>query len=262
MRDFFMGESSPGMIDWTAMPTYNTIMSMAAGAGLVALVMFARDLLRHRPAGVDGDDGAEQISTDGWALTFGSLGVILALTGLHMSLTWPLASGGFAFDNIIFGETSLGFGVLMTALAMYLWRRGDQIRAAESPVREVARAARPLSIFIIGLGLALIAIMFAGIVYQFFAAPPQEPISGWVGQWPWLEAWALSLVFGVIGAGAVLMPVAVRGFLSTPADRGSGVAVPPVAKVVAWIFSVTGLIFVLFGAFNFYSHIGLVVNTQ
>src|SRR5699024_11028455 len=82
MRDFFTGESSPGMIDWTTMPTYNTIMSLAAGAGLLALVLFVRDLLRPH--------AEDPVSTDGWALTFGSLGVILTLTGLHMSLTWPL----------------------------------------------------------------------------------------------------------------------------------------------------------------------------
>src|SRR5690625_7361721 len=112
MSDFFTGESSPGMIDWTTMPTYNTIMSLAAGAGLLALVLFVRDLLRPH--------AEDPVSTDGWALTFGSLGVILTLTGLHMSLTCPMASGGFAFDTVFFGVTSYGFVFILRELAIYL----------------------------------------------------------------------------------------------------------------------------------------------
>lgn len=262
MRDFFMGESSPGMIDWTTMPTYNTIMSLAAGAGLVALVMFARDLMRHR--------AEDPISTDGWALTFGALGTILTVTGLHMSLTWPLAAGGFAFDNIIFGETSLGFGVLMSALAILLWRRGERITDAPVPMREVARTARPLSVFIAGLGLALLGIMVAGIVHQLFAAPPQEPVSGVFAPWPLVEAAFMSLLFGLIGVGAVLAPFAIRSFTqirpgassASSASSASTITVPTVARVVGVLWLVTGIVFVLFGALNFYTHIGLVVNTM
>ena len=124
-------------IDWAIMPTYNTIMSVAAGAGLLALVIFARDLLKFR------HDRKEAVSTDGWALAFGVLGLILATTGLHMTLTWPLAAGGFPFDNIIFGETSLGFGVLLLGAAFYLWQRGEALVMAEDPIapRGTDRAA-------------------------------------------------------------------------------------------------------------------------
>ncbi|MDN5901157.1 MAG: DUF981 domain-containing protein [Brachybacterium sp.] len=256
VKDFFMGESSPGMIDWTTMPTYNTIMSLAAGAGLVTLVLFVRDLLRHRTE--------DPVSTDGWALTFGALGSILTLSGLHMSLTWPLAAGGFAFDNVIFGETSLGFGVLLVALALFLWKRGDRILESPSPVSEVSRAARPLSIFIAGLGLALLAIMFAGIVYQLFAAPPQEPISGAFAEWPIVEAIFMSLLFGLVGVGAVLAPLAIRSLVSLPSSAGEDTStqVPAIAQVVGVLWLVTGLVFVLFGAMNFYTHIGLIVNTM
>lgn len=257
MKDFFLGESSPGLIDWTTMPTYNTIMSLAAGAGLVALVLFARDLLRH------GEE--EPASTDGWSLTFGVLGLILTLTGLHMALTWPLASGGFAFDNVIFGETSLGFGVLMLALALHLARRGDRLMASPAPFAEMARTARPLGIFIIGLGLALLAIMAAGMAYQLFAAPPQEPISGAFAEWPVVEATFMSLLFGLVGLGAVLAPFATRSLgraARTAAPEGAAVLVPGIAKVVGVLWLVTGVVFVLFGAMNFYTHIGLIVNTM
>lgn len=277
MKDFFTGEKTPGMIDWASMPTYNTIMSLVAGAGLIALVMFARDLMRQQSAlasrpvagAADVEAGPrgeiapveDGLSTDGWALTFGVLGLILSVTGLHMTLTWPLAAGGFAFDNIIFGEPSLAFGVLMGALALYLWRRGDRITGSAQPVRMVARAARPLSVLIAGLGLALLGIMFAGIVYQFFAAPPQEPISGAFADYPWLEAWALSLVFGLVGVGALLFPFAVRQ-LAAPTPAGTAATPGGAAKAAGWIWLITGVIFLLFGAMNLYTHIGLVVNTQ
>ena len=61
-------------------PTYNTIMAVSAGLGLVLLVAIFYQLDRggsiYRPA---------------WAVTFAALGAILAVTGLHMSLTWPLS---------------------------------------------------------------------------------------------------------------------------------------------------------------------------
>ena len=40
--DFFRGVETPGMIDWTTMPTYNTVMALAVGAGLLGLVLFFR----------------------------------------------------------------------------------------------------------------------------------------------------------------------------------------------------------------------------
>lgn len=188
------------------------------------------------------------------------LGLILAPLGFHMSLTWPLATGGFAFDDIIFGEPSLAFGVLMLALSLLLCRRGDRIVASPHPIAELARTARTLSVLIVGLGLALIGIMFAGMVYQLFAAPPQEPISGAFAAWPVLEATFMSLLFGLTGLGAVLFPLALRSVAALPGEGPR--TVPGMAKTVGILWTVTGVIFVLFGAMNFYTHIGLVVNTM
>ena len=113
MNTFFTGEESPGLIDWGNMPTYNTIMALAVGAGLIAVAMFFRDFRAGKLDGVEG-----------YALTFGALALILFPTGLHMSLTWPLAPD-FAFDNIVFGETSLGFSVLLGAAAFFLWNKRE-----------------------------------------------------------------------------------------------------------------------------------------
>jgi uncharacterized membrane protein len=127
------------------MPTYNTIMALAAGVGLLLVVALGWQLMTDRP-----------IATEGWAVAFVILGAILAVTGLHMTLTWPLASGGFAFDNIIFGEPSLGFGALMLGAAIVLWRRGALFAEAsreDSGLRteQVQRLVWPISIFVFAL---------------------------------------------------------------------------------------------------------------
>lgn len=62
------------------MPTHNTIMAVAAGVGLLLGVALGRELLR-RP----------QEAVEGWTLAFGVPGTVLTTTGLHMTLTWPLA---------------------------------------------------------------------------------------------------------------------------------------------------------------------------
>ncbi|GAB2748441.1 DUF981 family protein [Sinomonas soli] len=239
-------------IDWSTMPTYNTIMSVAAGAALIALVVLGKDLIRARTAGVA---GSEPLQTDGWAVALGVLGLVLFPTGLHMTLTWPLAKGGFPFDNVIFGETSLGLSALLLGAAFYLWKRGTLVREAADPVAEAARVARPISWFVGGLGLSLFGIAAAGITYQLFAAPPQEPISGAFAQWPWLEATFMSLLFALVGLGAVLFPFAVRQLRAGYRHQG----------IVRWIgaaWMIAGIVFLLFGAMNFFTHIGLIVNTM
>lgn len=238
-------------IDWANMPTYNTIMAVAAGVGLLTLVLFARELIRS----------PRELSTDGWALNFGVLGLILSTTGLHMTLTWPLAAGGFPFDNIIFGETSLGFGVLLLAAALYLWRRGAGLieRAAQEPasaLRAAARVAGPLSAFIGFLGLSMLAIGSAGIRYKLFAAPAQEPISGAFADHPMIEATFMSLLLALVGIGAIAFPFAVR------AVRGRVDTTAVALRITGWSWAVAGVVFALFGAMNFFTHIGLIVNTM
>lgn len=239
-------------IDWSTMPTYNTIMSVAAGAALIALVILGRDLIRARTP--DGT-GFEPLQTDGWAVALGILGLVLFPTGLAMTLTWPLAKGGFPFDNVIFGETSLGLSVLLLGAAFYLWKRGAVLRESADPVTEAARVARPISWFVGGLGLSLFGIAVAGITYQLFAAPPQEPISGMFAQWPWIEATFMSGLFALAGLGAVLFPLAVNRLRS--GRRGIAIL-----KWIGVAWFLAGLAFLLFGALNFFTHIGLIVNTM
>jgi uncharacterized membrane protein len=238
-----LGQAGGLVIDWTQMPTYNTIMSIAAGGALMCLVYFARDLK------TDPD-----LHLESWALAFAVPGVILTITGIHMSLTWPFAKY-FPYDNIIFGETSFGFGVLLLAATFYLWKRESVIAASGDPAHYLAQVARPMSLFVFGMGLALVAIAMAGLVFQLFAAPPQEPISGIFAPYPWIEATFMSGMFGFVGIGALLFPFLLRGF-------SAGTKISVLERIVGWVWGLSGLGFFLFGALNFFTHIGLIVHTM
>lgn len=231
------------IIEWTQMPTYNTIMSVAAGAALMSLVHFARTLHREK-----------DVLLESWALAFAVPGTILTVTGMHMTLTWPLAKY-FPFDNIIFGETSFAFGVLLLAATFYLWKRGAAVTASGDAARYLARVSRPLSLFILGMGLALIGIAVAGIVFRLFAAPPEEPISGAFAAHPWIEATFMSSMFGMIGIGAVLFPFALNDF-------SAGARFSARQQIIGWLWGLSGLGFFLFGALNFFTHIGLIIRTM
>src|SRR5699024_107376 len=102
-------------IDWTFTAVYNTIMSVSVGVALVLIINFLKKLR------------AKKVNhLDGWASAFGILGFILTATGLHMTLTWPLSKIGFPFDDIIFGEPTLAFGLLLLVVAILLWRKDIQ----------------------------------------------------------------------------------------------------------------------------------------
>ncbi|MEV7007308.1 DUF981 family protein [Streptosporangium sp. NPDC051022] len=233
-------EAAQGLkIDWARMPTYNTIMAVAAGVGLLLVVGLGRELLR----------GKVPDHFEGWALAFGVLGLILTLTGLHMTLTWPLAGQGFPFDNIVFGEPSLAFGVLMLAAALYLWRKGVLLASELDRPGLISRAAGPISLFVFGMGLACFGIAAAGWTYTLFAAPPEEPISGAFAGVPLLEATFISGLYVLVGLGAVLFPFVLRA-------QGGRLAI-----VVGVCWGLAGLAFTLFGALNYFTHIGLIVNT-
>jgi hypothetical protein len=175
-------------------------------------------------------------------------------TGLHMTLTWPLASGGSAFDNVVFGEPALAFGVLLLGAALVLWRRAPLLETGESEQREgrigyLRRTGGPISIFVFALGLACFSIAAAGWRYTLFAAPPQEPISGRFAQYPLVEATFISGLYVLVGGARAgsLRPAGAqpRASANHRCQLGPG-----------------GLAFTLFGALNYFTHIGLIVNTS
>ncbi|RDU36694.1 hypothetical protein DRW41_11600 [Neobacillus piezotolerans] len=239
------------VIDWSVTQVYNTIMSISTGVGLLLLIRFGSHLSRRK---------IRQL--EGWAMGFAIPGFILTLTGAHMILTWPLSKIGFPFDDIIFGEPSLAFGVMLLAAAILLWRKSNQyIRQnidlndskaiSELLLRELPYAIKPLSYFAAAMGLALISIACAGIGFQLFAAPPEEPISGTFANYPWVEAIFMSGLIGITGIGAILLPFMLK-------DSAN----PAIRSVVKYCWTIAGVVFILFGAMNYFTHIGLIINTM
>lgn len=203
----------------------------------------------------------KSVSLEGWSIGFAINGVILTLLGLNMTTTWPLSKVGFPFDDIIFGEPSLAFGILLLAAAVILWRKSNLLLKSEElakMVKEDSRKlipdliemTRPLSYFAAVIGLGLIAIAFAGVTFQLFAAPPEEPISGRFADYPMLEATFISGLYALTGIGAVLFPFGL-------AKKES-----KILTVTGVLWAVVGVALALFGAMNYFTHIGLIVNTM
>ena len=92
---------------------YLTLMLISVAAGEVFLAAY---LWR----GIEDDDQKR------WALAFALPGLILLLTGLHMTLTWPLP-GAY---NIAFGEPALLFGILLLGAAWALIKGWDLLPVA------------------------------------------------------------------------------------------------------------------------------------
>jgi uncharacterized membrane protein len=220
---------------------YNTVMSVGAGVALLLLVALGRQLYLRRP-----------IAPEGWSLAFGALGLVLTLTGLHMTLTWPLTAIA-GHDNIIFGEPALAFGVMLLAASAFLWSRRELFASATEPGETqlvyVRRVALPISIFAAVMGLGLFGIAAAGWRFTLFAAPPQEPISGHFANHPLVEATFISMLYVLVGIGAVLLPVALARLHRL------------VVAVIGTCWTVSGIAFAIFGALNYFTHIGLVIHT-
>jgi hypothetical protein len=217
---------------------YNELVAVTAGAGLLGFASFLTQLIRNK-----------RIDSEGWAAFFGVTGLLLLVTGLHTTVTWPFGGGGFEYANIAFGQPAAGFGALLVLAAIYLWRHRSLFEGEVGPAKEAALIAlKPAGIFVgaLGLGMAVLAITF--VRFQLGAAPPEEPISGRFGHLPIIEALFLGGLWGVIAIGALLFAIALwtdRPRLLTWAVR-------------AWV--VGGVVLLLFGAMNFYTHIGMYDN--
>ena len=220
------------------MVVYNELVAVTAGAGLIGFAAFLSQLLRGK-----------RIDSEGWAGFFGVTGLLLLVTGLHTTLTWPFGGGGFEYANIAFGQPAAAFGALLLMAAVYLWRHRVLFAGEVEPARATALASlKPAGIFVgvVGLGMAALAITF--VRFQLGAAPPEEPISGRFGHLPILEALFLGGLWGVIALGALLFAIALW------TDR------PQLLRWAVWAWIVGGVVLTLFGAMNFYTHIGMYDN--
>lgn len=232
------------IIDWAHLPTYNTIMALIAGVALLTIANFGKYLVQKK-----------MVSFQGYSINFSVLGSILTITGVHMTLTWPLGNS-FPWDNIIFGEPCFAFGILLLAISFYLWKNKERLTANSNALQEISSTFSSFNILFYALALMLTAIFFAGVQFQFFAAPVQEPISGNFAKWPWLEAWGLSLIFLGIGICSAFMP----SFFTKA--RKPNYQISTIDKLLYLAFNLTGWFLLTFGAMNYYTHIGLILNTS
>ena len=222
------------------MVVYNELVAITAGAGLLGFAWFLVHLIRGR-----------HIDSEGWAGFFGVTGLILLVLGLHTTVTWPFGGKGFEYANIAFGQPAAGFGALLLFAAVYLWRHRalfDAEADADTAVETALRALKPVSVFVGALGLAMGVLAISFVRFQLGAAPPEEPISGRFGHLPLLEALFLGGLWGIVALGALLFAVAQL------TDR---------AALLLWAaraWFVGGTVFLLFGAMNFYTHIGMYYN--
>lgn len=220
------------------MVVYNELVALTAGAGLLGFAAFVGNLVRDR-----------RIDSEGWAAFFGVTGLLLLVTGLHTTMTWPFGGDGFEYANIAFGQPAAGFGALLLLAAVYLWRHRELFAGDVEQANRVALAAfKPAGIFVGALGLAMAVLAISFVRFQLGAAPPEEPISGRFGHLPVLEALFLGGLWGVVAIGALLFAAALW------LDR------PQLLRWVVRAWVVGGVVFLLFGAMNFYTHIGMYHN--
>jgi uncharacterized membrane protein len=222
---------------------YNTIVGLAAGVGLLLVAQ----LLKQFAAG-------GKVQPEGFALAFGITGFIQTVLGLTISVTWPYTKVLHA--NIMLGEPALAFGLLLIAAAFFLWRKRDTVvdlgQANEKSAKAFAyllAVLRPVSVWVFATGLMMASLVVAIIYYQLGHAPPQEPISGHFGD-TWAEPGFLALLWSLISIGALLAPLAVAKWNSKRMN------------VARLCWAVAGGLLVLFSAMNYFTHIGLLMNTS
>jgi putative membrane protein len=114
---------------------YLTLMLVSMTAGLFLLAYYV-----YRGIGVE--------NAKRWVPGFTMTGFIAVITGLHMSLTWPL-TGSY---NIAFGEMSVLFGILFLGAALALWK-GWEMRTVSIYAFFAGLAAVVVGARVISLGM-------------------------------------------------------------------------------------------------------------
>ena len=222
---------------------YNTIVGLAAGVGLLLVARLLKQFAQ-----------GENVQPEGFALAFGITGFIQTVLGLTISVMWPYTKVLHA--NIMLGEPALAFGALLIAAAFFLWRKHETISDLGHGNEKSAKAAayllavlRPISVWVFASGLMMASLVVAIIYYQLGHAPPQEPISGYFGDTP-VEPSFLALLWSLVSIGALLAPIAIAKWNRTGIN------------IVRFCWTVAGGLLVLFSAMNYFTHIGLLMNTS
>ncbi|CAN5730299.1 DUF981 domain-containing protein [soil metagenome] len=230
---------------------YNTIMAVSAGVGLIGVAVLGNQIKQR-----------QSVAAEGWSLLFAIVGVILSILGFVMSITWPFRVPGTFTGNVLMGEPSVAFGLLLIAASFYLWQNRSLFAAiggasetdSEHALATIYRTLKPVSIFIFGTGLMLLACAVAWIRYQLGNAPSVEPLTGYLAtvllhNAPIAESYFLGVLWGLVSLGSLLFPIAL--------SKNSRV----LYKIIFTAWLLAGCAFMVFGALNYYTHVGLISNT-
>lgn len=220
------------------MVVYNEIVALISGASLIGFAWFLSHLIQGK-----------RIDSEGWAAYFGVSGLVLFLTGLHTTVTWPFGGDGFEYANIAFGQPALAFGALLLFAALYLWRHRELFAGDVETANASALASlKPSGVFVGAVALMMTALAITFVRFELGAAPEVEPISGRFGHMPILEAVFLGGLWGIVALGGLLFAIALL------TNR------PTLLKWAVYAWLLGGIGFLLFGAMNFYTHIGMYHN--
>jgi hypothetical protein len=185
----------------------------------------------------------------------------LSILGFVMSITWPFRVPGTFTGNVLMGEPSAAFGLLLLAASFYLWQRravfaaiGGSGEKSDEALDAVTRTLKPVSIFIFATGLFMLACAVAWVRFRLGNAPSVEPLTGYLAtvvlkNAPIAESYFLGILWGLVALGSLLSPAALQS--------GSR----SVYRVIFAAWLIAGCAFMLFGALNFYTHVGLISNT-
>jgi uncharacterized membrane protein len=223
--------------------TYNTTMALVAGVIMLLLLVFVR---------VVQQPGRQTI--DGWAWMFAALGLFLAVTGTHMTLTWPLKQipvDGVpccAVDNLTFGEPAMFFGFLVFFGATALMRA--EMRAERRAERggiegevefDIVATVRPFLYAGAFGGIGLIMIALAGLDYGMWHPPEEEPIAGLLAG-SIVEPLYMAFAYAITGVAAITAPFAPENRL--------------VSRIFAASLFMAGMMWLFLGITVFYGHVG------
>ena len=215
--------------------TYNTTMAMVTGAIMLLLLVFLR---------VVQQPGRKTI--DGWAWMFAALGLFLAVTGTHMTLTWPLKQIPVpgvpccAVDNLTFGEPAMFYGFLVFFAAIALMR-ADRTAVDTGGKLELVATVRPFLYAGAFGGIGLIMIAVAGLEFGMWHPPPEEPIAGMLAG-SVLEALYMAFAYIITGVAAITAAFAPEHRL--------------VAKVFVVSLFIAGMMWLFLSITVFYGHVG------
>lgn len=213
--------------------TYNTAMGLVVGIILILVVLFLRAIQVNSGRSVAGF---------GWAFVFS--GAFLGITGMHMTLTWPLEQieGVFccAVDNVTFGEPAAFYGILTLIAGLAILRAEDRADRGIRPMDLVATLRPLLYVAAVG-GFGLILFGIAGLHFGQWRPPEIEPVARLLAG-SLIEPLLVFALYVFTGISAILSPFALT---NKAASR--------VFVVITWLF---GMGWILLGLTLFYSHVG------